>query len=43
MQFCSATKASDFEGIGGPEDKMAARENARPGDQDVQGNVRSGP
>ncbi|KAL9054153.1 MAG: hypothetical protein Q9162_004336 [Coniocarpon cinnabarinum] len=36
------TKAGDFEGIGGPEDKMGAREVARPGDQDVQGNVRQG-
>lgn len=36
----SQTKASDFEGVGGPEDKLAAKEAARPGDQDVQSNVR---
>ena len=38
----SMTKARDFEGVGGPEDKRAEREAARPGDQDVQGNVRQG-
>ncbi|KAI9716973.1 MAG: hypothetical protein M1828_007487 [Chrysothrix sp. TS-e1954] len=35
-------KAGDFEGVGGPEDKLAEREMARPGDQDVGGNVRMG-
>lgn len=38
----SVTKARDFEGVGGPEDKRMEREVARPGDQDVQGNVRQG-
>ncbi|KAI9653942.1 MAG: hypothetical protein M1831_005627 [Alyxoria varia] len=33
-------RSKDFEGTGGPEDKMAEREFARGGDQDVQGNVR---
>ncbi|WRT64456.1 uncharacterized protein IL334_001388 [Kwoniella shivajii] len=35
------TRANDFEGEGGPEDKVAAAENDRPGDQDVTGNIRS--
>ena len=35
------TKANDFEGEGGPADKVKAAEADRPGDQDVTGNVRS--
>lgn len=35
------TKANDFEGAGGPEDKVKQAEIDRPGDQDVTGNVRS--
>lgn len=34
------TKAGDFEGIGGPEEKRAAAEAARPGDQEYDENVR---
>ncbi|WVW78080.1 hypothetical protein I302_100031 [Kwoniella bestiolae CBS 10118] len=35
------THANDFEGSGGPEDKVREAEADRPGDQDVSGNVRS--
>ncbi|WWC68272.1 uncharacterized protein I206_102195 [Kwoniella pini CBS 10737] len=34
------THADDFEGDGGPEDKVKVAEAERPGDQDVTGNVR---
>lgn len=42
--FCDLrqTKAGDFEGVGGPEDKTAAAQVERGGDQDVSGNVRQG-
>lgn len=36
------TKASDFEGEGGPEDKTAAYAAENPGSDDVQDNVRQG-
>lgn len=36
------TKAGDFEGVGGPEDKLKVAETERGGDQDVAGNVRQG-
>ncbi|WWC86562.1 uncharacterized protein L201_001439 [Kwoniella dendrophila CBS 6074] len=36
------THANDFEGEGGPEDKVKVAEAQRPGDQDVTGNDRSG-
>ena len=36
------TKAKDFEGVGGPEDKLAADEVNRGGDEDLLGNVRQG-
>ncbi|KAK8869451.1 hypothetical protein IAR55_000015 [Kwoniella newhampshirensis] len=35
------TKADDFGGVGGPEDKVKQAETDRPGDDDVTGNVRS--
>ncbi|WVQ98379.1 hypothetical protein IAU59_005502 [Kwoniella sp. CBS 9459] len=35
------TKANDFEGVGGPEDKAAQAVVDRPGDQDVTANDRS--
>ncbi|WVR04889.1 hypothetical protein IAU60_001901 [Kwoniella sp. DSM 27419] len=35
------TKANDFEGVGGPEDKAQDAIYDRPGDQDVTGNVRN--
>jgi hypothetical protein len=38
----SQTKAKDFEGVGGPEDKIAAAQTERGGDQDVVGNTRQG-
>ncbi|CAD6569012.1 MAG: hypothetical protein TREMPRED_004996 [Tremellales sp. Tagirdzhanova-0007] len=34
------TKANEFEGEGGPEDKIRQAETDRPGDDDVTGNVR---
>ncbi|KAK6903373.1 hypothetical protein L486_08528 [Kwoniella mangroviensis CBS 10435] len=34
------THANDFEGDGGPEDKVKVAEAQRPGDQDVSGNIR---
>ena len=41
MSFrCSQTKANEFEGEGGPEDKIRQAETDRPGDDDVTGNVR---
>ncbi|KAK5161621.1 hypothetical protein BJ546DRAFT_1070454 [Cryomyces antarcticus] len=36
------TKARDFEGAGGPEDKAAQHEDANPGDDDVRSNIRQG-
>ncbi|CZR59872.1 uncharacterized protein PAC_09766 [Phialocephala subalpina] len=36
------TKARDFEGVGGPEDKSALDRENRGGDDDVMGNVRQG-
>ena len=36
------TKAGDFEGEGGPEDKAAVHAEERPGDDDVRGNIRMG-
>lgn len=36
------TKAGDFEGVGGPEDKLAAAQLERGGDDDVVGNTRQG-
>lgn len=38
----SQTKAKDFEGVGGPEDKIEAAQTERGGDQDVIGNTRQG-
>ncbi|KAI9639873.1 uncharacterized protein MKK02DRAFT_29840 [Dioszegia hungarica] len=35
----SATKAKDFEGAGGPEEKIAKKVADEPGAQDVSGNV----
>ncbi|MCJ1236776.1 hypothetical protein MMC14_004758 [Varicellaria rhodocarpa] len=37
-----ATKARDFEGPGGPETKQQLYEEANPGSDDVQSNVRQG-
>lgn len=34
------TKAKDFEGVGGPEDKRRVYEEAKGGEDDVRGNVR---
>ncbi|EON63250.1 hypothetical protein W97_02477 [Coniosporium apollinis CBS 100218] len=34
------TKARDFEGLGGPEDKLQAHAEAHGGDDDVRGNIR---
>lgn len=34
------TKAKDFEGPGGPEDKARLKAEARPGDDDVRENVK---
>lgn len=34
------TKANDFEGVGGPEDKVRQAEADRPGDNDVTGTNR---
>jgi len=42
LWFHRQTKAGDFEGVGGPEDKLAAAQIERGGDQDVVGNVRQG-
>ncbi|KAF2170244.1 hypothetical protein M409DRAFT_19846 [Zasmidium cellare ATCC 36951] len=36
------TQASDFEGVGGPEDKARIAREERGGDDDVRGNVRQG-
>lgn len=36
------TKARDFEGEGGPEEKRRTHEEERGGDDDVRGNVRQG-
>jgi hypothetical protein len=36
----SQTKANEFEGKGGPEDKVAAAETDRRGDDDVTGTTR---
>jgi len=36
------TKAEDFEGVGGPEDKARLAQETRGGDDDVRGNVRQG-
>ncbi len=36
------TKARDFEGVGGPEDKSELGRVERGGDDDVAGNVRQG-
>lgn len=36
------TKASDFEGVGGPEDKARLKEQERGGDDEIRGNVRQG-
>jgi len=36
------TKARDFEGVGGPEDKARALEESQGGSDDVQSNVRQG-
>lgn len=38
----SPTKARDFEGEGGPEEKRKIYEEENPGNDDVQGNVRQG-
>lgn len=38
----SQTKAKDFEGVGGPEDKRRMEQEARPGDQEFDENVRQG-
>lgn len=36
------TKAADFEGTGGPEDKAALAAENRPGDDDIRSNIRQG-
>jgi len=36
------TKARDFEGPGGPEEKMRLREEVSGGDEDILSNVRQG-
>ncbi|KAK4922537.1 hypothetical protein LTR66_010295 [Elasticomyces elasticus] len=36
------TKARDFEGVGGPEDKARLHEEANPGNDDVRSNIRQG-
>ncbi len=36
------TKAADFQGEGGPEDKAAIAADQRPGDNDIRGNIRQG-
>jgi len=36
------TKAADFEGLGGPEDKAAAYADAQGGNDDVRSNIRQG-
>ena len=36
------TKAKDFEGVGGPEDKAAIDASNRGGDDDITSNVRQG-
>ena len=36
------TKAKDFEGEGGPEDKQRIYEEENPGNDEVAGNVRQG-
>ena len=36
------TKDTDFEGVGGPEDKARLDEVNRGGDDDVRGNIRQG-
>jgi hypothetical protein len=36
------TKASDFEGVGGPEDKAAIDREVRGGDNDIRDNIRQG-
>ena len=36
------TKAADFEGIGGPEDKAAIDREVRGGDNDIRDNIRQG-
>lgn len=38
----SPTKAKDFEGEGGPEDKQRRYEEENPGNEDVLSNVRQG-
>jgi hypothetical protein len=42
IRLYSQTKAKDFEGVGGPEDKIEAAQTERGGDQDVVGNTRQG-
>ena len=42
MRSSRTTKARDFEGEGGPEDKRRMHEEERGGDDDVRGNVRQG-
>jgi len=37
---CSPTKARDFEGLGGPDEKQNVYETNNPGNDDVEGNVR---
>lgn len=39
---CSPTKARDFEGEGGPEDKQRKFEEEHPGDDAVRSNIRQG-
>lgn len=36
------TKASDFQGVGGPEDKAAIDAEIRGGDNDIRSNIRQG-
>ena len=36
------TKASDFQGVGGPEDKAAIDREVRGGDNDIRDNIRQG-
>lgn len=36
------TKAADFQGTGGPEDKAALAAEQRPGDDDIRSNIRQG-
>lgn len=40
VQWDRLYKAKDFEGVGGPEDKVAAEKEANPGSDEVRDNIR---